>query len=172
MGKLLECAKVDPSTGCKHVIYGDTEADVLKRAGDHAKEHNIREVTPELVTRIKALIRDQDLEKKSFATPDDVRPFGGGKGKMEVVRIGGLSMGRGTFEPGWRWSTHVKPNVKTESCEVNHTGFVIEGRLIVRMNDGKEMEFGPGDCFVMPPGHDAWVVGDDRCVLIDVTGMG
>ena len=111
------------------------------------------------------------LERKPFGTPDEVRPFDGGKGRMEVVTVGDVTMGRGTFEPGWRWSDYVKPLAKTESCQANHTGYVLEGRMVVRMNDGAEMEFGPGDSFVMPPGHDAWVVGDKRCVLIDFTGV-
>ncbi|KAB2874133.1 MAG: cupin domain-containing protein [Bauldia sp.] len=111
------------------------------------------------------------LERKPFGTPDEVRPFDRGKGRMEVVTIGDVTMGRGTFEPGWRWSDHVKPLAKTDSCQANHTGYVLEGRMVVRMNDGAEMEFGPGDSFVMPPGHDAWVVGDKRCVLIDFTGV-
>jgi len=112
------------------------------------------------------------IEKKSLDSPDDVRPFKGGRGRAKIVRVGGLNLGRGTFEPGWRWSEHVKPVAGTHSCQAAHTGYVLEGRMAVKMDDGSEMEFGPGDAFYMPPGHDAWIVGDKRCVLIDATGFG
>lgn len=111
------------------------------------------------------------LEKKALSEPDEYRPFQDGKGRLAVVTVGDVTMGRGEFEPGWRWSEHVKPIVGTDCCQAAHTGVVLEGRIVVKMNDGSEMEFGPGDAFYMPPGHDAWVVGDRRCVLIDFTGV-
>jgi quercetin dioxygenase-like cupin family protein len=117
-------------------------------------------------------IMTQRLEKKSLNTPDDLRPFRNAKGKAEIVTVGGVTLGRGTFEPGWHWSEHVKPIAGTHSCLAGHTGYILEGRMAVKMDDGTEMEFGPGDAFYMPPGHDAWVVGDQHCVLIDVTGFG
>lgn len=173
MGKMISCAKVDPSSGCQHVVRGESDEEVLKRAMEHAKSHGLREVTKEMMATVKAAIQDEHaLARKPFSAPDDARPFGGGKGKMEVVSIGGMTIGRGVFEPGWRWSEHVKPIAKTDSCEVNHTGYVLEGRMVVKMNDGTQVEFGAGDAFVMPPGHDAWVVGDARCVLLDFTGVG
>jgi quercetin dioxygenase-like cupin family protein len=114
----------------------------------------------------------QQLERKSLNSPDERRPFKDGKGSADIVTVGGLTLGRGTFEPGWRWSEHVKPIAGTHSCQAAHTGYVLEGRMVVKMDDGTEMEFGPGDAFYMPPGHDAWTVGDKHCVLIDVTGFG
>lgn len=111
------------------------------------------------------------LEKKSLEKPDEVRPFKDGKGKLSVFTLGNQTMGRGEFEPGWRWSVHVKPIAGTDSCQAAHTGTILEGRMVVKMDDGSEMEYGPGDVFYMPPGHDAWVVGDQRCVLFDVTGV-
>lgn len=112
------------------------------------------------------------LAKKSADRPDEVRPFKDGKGKMGVFTFGSQTMGRGEFEPGWRWSQHVKPIAGTDSCQATHTGIVLEGRMVVKMTDGgAEMEFGPGDVFLMPPGHDAWVVGQERCVLFDFTGV-
>lgn len=111
------------------------------------------------------------LEKKSLDKPDEVRPFKDGKGKLSVFTIGNQTMGRGEFEPGWRWSEHVKPIAGTDSCQAAHTGTILEGRMVVKMDDGSEMEYGPGDVFYMPPGHDAWVVGNQRCVLLDVTGV-
>ena len=111
------------------------------------------------------------LERKSFDKADDTRPFKDGKGKVDVVALGDHTVGRGVFEPGWRWSEHVKPIAGTPSCQAAHTGFVLEGRMAVRMDDGTQAEYGPGDAFFMPPGHDAWIVGDKRCVLIDFTGV-
>jgi quercetin dioxygenase-like cupin family protein len=111
------------------------------------------------------------LAKKSSEQPDEVRPFKDGKGQMAVFTFGDQTMGRGEFEPGWQWSKHVKPIAGTDSCQNTHTGIVLEGRMVVKMNDGAEMEFGPGDVFLMPPGHDAWVVGNKRCVCFDFTGV-
>jgi len=108
------------------------------------------------------------MERKRFEKPDETRAFG--KGKLEVVTVGDHTLGRAVFEPGWRWSEHVKPIAGTHSCQVAHTGYVLEGRMIVKMDDGTQIEFGPGDAFYMPPGHDAWIVGDKPCVAIDVTG--
>ena len=112
-----------------------------------------------------------ELERKRLDAPDEARPFKDGKGRMEVVTVGGVTMGRGVFEPGWRWSEHVKPIAGTPSCQATHTGYVIEGRMAVRMDDGSEVEFGPGDACFIPPGHDAWIVGNTRCVMIDFTGV-
>jgi uncharacterized cupin superfamily protein len=75
------------------------------------------------------------------------------------------------MEPGWRWSEHVKPIAGTASCQALHTGHVISGRIMIRMDDGSEREFGPGDAYVIPPGHDGWVVGDEPYVGVDYTGM-
>ncbi|SCK23762.1 cupin domain-containing protein [Vogesella sp. LIG4] len=113
----------------------------------------------------------QMLEKKALNEPDELRPFKDDMGRLAVVTLGDMTMGRGEFEPGWRWSEHVKPLAGTDSCQAAHTGVVLEGRIVVKMDDGSQMEYGPGDAFYMPPGHDAWVVGDQRCVLIDVTGV-
>jgi quercetin dioxygenase-like cupin family protein len=113
----------------------------------------------------------QTMERKPLNEPDELRPFKDNKGHAEIVTVGGLTLGRGVFEPGWRWSEHVKPIAGTPSCQSAHTGYVLEGHMVVRMDDGMEMTFGPGDAFYMPPGHDAWIVGDKRCVLIDVTGF-
>jgi quercetin dioxygenase-like cupin family protein len=111
------------------------------------------------------------LERKSYANPDETRTFLADTGHLDLVSVGGVQVGRGVFEPGWRWSDHVKPIAGTASCQAVHTGYVLEGRMVVRMDDGHELEYGPGDVFHMPAGHDAWIVGNQRCVLIDVTGM-
>lgn len=109
--------------------------------------------------------------KRSFDQPDDTRPFQDGKGQMKVVSVGDFDVGMGTFEPGWQWSKHVKPIAGTDSCQSNHTGFVISGRMTIRMDNGDEIELGPGDAFHIPPGHDAWVDASEPCVMFDFTGV-
>jgi len=111
------------------------------------------------------------LEVKNFDSPDETRPFQG-KGKAEVVEVAGKTIGRATFEPGWRWSANVKPIAGTESCEVSHLGYILSGRMRVYMDDGAEGEAGPGDVFAIPPGHDAEVVGDESCVALDFGEFG
>ncbi len=108
------------------------------------------------------------MEAKDLSSPDETRPFP--KGKLEVVNLGGVTIGRGTFEPGWKWSESVKPIAGTESCQAAHTGYVVSGRMKVVMDDGTEAECGPGTAVVIAPGHDAWIVGDEPCIFIDFTG--
>ena len=109
------------------------------------------------------------MEKKTLSTPDEKRSFD--KGQVELVTLGGVTFGRATLQPGWSWSTCVKPIVGTESCQAPHLQYHISGRLRVRMDDGSEDEFGPGEVSLLPPGHDAWVVGAEPVVVIDITGM-
>lgn len=106
--------------------------------------------------------------KKSFEMPDETRPFT--KGKVEVVKLGDITAMRATFERGWRWSECLKPGVGTHSCQVAHLGYMVSGRMLIRMDDGSESEFGPGDVGRIPPGHDAWVVGNESVVFIDFQG--
>jgi len=110
------------------------------------------------------------LVRKSLNTPDETRPFEGGTGRLEVVDTEGGAVGRATFLPGWKWSEHVKPIAQTDSCQAAHTGYFVSGRMKVVSDDGEEMEYGPGDFAVMAPGHDAWILGDEPCVVIDWQG--
>jgi quercetin dioxygenase-like cupin family protein len=107
------------------------------------------------------------IEIKSFDSPDETRPFEG-RGQVDLVSLAGREIGRGTFEPGWRWSENVKPIAQTDSCQVAHLGFILSGRMRVFMDDGGEGEIGPGDVVSIAPGHDAEVVGEEPCVMIDV----
>ena len=107
------------------------------------------------------------LVRKSLDAPDEVRPFEGGMGQIELVNTESGPVGRATFMPGWKWSEHVKPIAKTDSCEVAHLGYVISGRIKVVMDSGEEMEFTSGDFASMDSGHDAWVLGDEPCIIID-----
>ncbi|MFL5652292.1 MAG: adenylate/guanylate cyclase domain-containing protein [Chloroflexota bacterium] len=99
------------------------------------------------------------LQRKSLASPDHVRPFR--SGHVDVVNLDETAVARFTWEPGWRWSTDVKPVVKTASCENRHVGYVTSGALHVQMDDGTELEIHQGDAYEIPPGHDAWIIGDE-----------
>ena len=105
------------------------------------------------------------IEVKPIGTPDEKITFE--HGEVEIVHLDGMSLGRATFRPGWRWSTDVRPRAGTDSCQLSHTSYVVSGRFRVRTDDGEERELGPGDAHVVGPGHDAWVVGDEPCVTID-----
>lgn len=106
------------------------------------------------------------MQKKSFDKPDETRTPP--KTKIEVVKVGDSTLMRTTFEPGWKWSEHVKPTVGTDSCQAHHVIYAISGHMKVVADDGAEMELGPGDVADIPPGHDAWVVGDEPAVGIDI----
>jgi hypothetical protein len=106
------------------------------------------------------------VEARSFDAPDEVRTFEG-HGHAAVVTVGGRAVARGTFEPGWQWSNDLKPIAGTESCQVSHLGYCVSGRMKVMMDGGGEYEIGPGQAVAIPPGHDAEVLGDEPCVIID-----
>lgn len=108
------------------------------------------------------------MEVKNLAEADERRDFS--HGHFDVLNLGDLSFGVATFEPGWRWSEAVGPLVGSDSCGLPHAGYVVSGRMRIRMDDGEEAEVGPGDVFVCPPGHDAWIVGDEPFVAYDFAG--
>ena len=108
-------------------------------------------------------------ELKSFRKPEEIRDVP--SGKIELLTLGGATVGRATFQPGWRWSTSVKPLAKTESCEAPHFQYHVAGILHVRMDDGTEYDCKAGDVSLLPSGHDAWVVGDEPAVVVDFQGM-
>jgi quercetin dioxygenase-like cupin family protein len=107
-------------------------------------------------------------ETKSFEHPDEAREFP--HGRLEVVKIGGTTVGRATFEPGWRWSESIKPIAKTDSCEASHLIYQVSGRMHIRMDDGTEFECRAGEICQIPAGHDGWVVGNETAVAIDFQG--
>jgi hypothetical protein len=106
------------------------------------------------------------LESKSFDSPEEVRPFTD-KGAAELVTLAGSTVLKGRFEPGWRWSEHVRPLAGTDTCQSPHLLYVLAGRMHVRMDDGTEGQAGPNEVVRIAPGHDAWVVGDEPCVVVD-----
>ena len=108
-------------------------------------------------------------ELKNFGKPDEVREFP--LGRVELINIGGATIGRAVFEPGWRWATSVQPLAKTRSCEAPHFQYHVSGVLRIRMDDGAEFDCKPGDVSLLPSGHDAWTVGDEPAVVVDFQGM-
>lgn len=109
-----------------------------------------------------------ELNIRRFDSPDETRVFE--KGTFEVLSIGGMTIGRARYEPGWKWSEHVGAIAGTELCEVEHLGVVVSGRAGVRMTDGSEFVMEPGDLFAIPPGHDSWVVGNEPYVSLHFLG--
>jgi hypothetical protein len=111
----------------------------------------------------------ESLKALALAKPDEVRTFE--KGKVEIFNLGGAVIGRATFEPGWRWSTCVKPIAKTDYCEAAHVGYQLSGTMHVELRDGQSLELKKGDFFSLPAGHDGWVIGDEPVVSLDFQGM-
>ena len=108
------------------------------------------------------------VEIGDFSSPDETRTPD--KTNVEIVRMGGIAASRMRLEPGWKWSECVKPIAKTESCQVPHLAYVVSGRIAIQMDDGQTVEYGPGDVALIPPGHDAWVLGNEPFVNIDYQG--
>ena len=108
------------------------------------------------------------VQSRDFDSPDETRTPD--KTQVDVVRMGSTAAARLTLEPGWRWSECVKPVVGTESCQTHHLGYAISGHMHVVMDDGTELEIGPGEAMQIPPGHDAWIVGDEPYVGVDFKG--
>ncbi len=105
---------------------------------------------------------------KNFNSPEETRKFD--KGHAHVLDLGGSLVMKARFEPGWRWSECVKPIAGGDSCQVSHLMYTLKGRMIIKMDDGTEIEVGPGDATFVPPGHDAWIVGDESFEAVDFQG--
>jgi quercetin dioxygenase-like cupin family protein len=109
-----------------------------------------------------------DVILKRFGQPDEVRVFE--KGRFELVHVGGMAIGRASYEPGWKWSVHVGAATGAKSCRVEHVGMVISGKATAAMDDGRVIEMKAGDVFYIAPGHDSWVVGDEPYVSLHFLG--
>jgi hypothetical protein len=118
-----------------------------------------------------AQITSASIIAKSAAQADERREFQG-LGHLDVLKLGEHTVGVATFEPGWRWSTNVKPIAGTDSCQAPHLSYVVSGRMMIRSDDGTEVEVGPGQVVSITPGHDAWIIGDEACVQVDFIGAG
>jgi hypothetical protein len=109
-----------------------------------------------------------DLRLVSLDNPSEVRTFE--KGRFELYDVGPITVGRATYEPGWRWSEHVGPATGETSCQVEHVGLVLSGQAVARMDDGREVVMRAGDPFHISPGHDSWVVGEEPYVSLHFLG--
>jgi hypothetical protein len=151
-----------------HHIKGTGERAVSSAAND-SRRQNFPETSIRNDMEDPMQSDSKKAELKSFGKPDEVRTFP--KGKVELIKIGGAMIGRATFEPGWKWSTSVKPLAKTKSCEAPHFQYQVSGTLHIVMDDGTEFESRAGDVTLLPVGHDAWVVGNEPAVFVDFQGM-
>ena len=106
------------------------------------------------------------LATKSHTSPDETRTPD--KTRVEIVHLEGFTLGRFTFQPGWKWSQCIKPLVKTDHCQLSHVGYAISGKLTVRIKDGTSKTITPGESYAIPPGHDAWVQGNEPFVAVEV----
>ncbi len=112
-----------------------------------------------------------DVILKRFDSPDEVRQFA--RGRFELVQLGGLTIGRATYDPGWKWSVDVGPMIGATRCRVEHVGLVLQGRATAALDDGRIWELAPGTLFYIPPEpHDSWVVGDEAYVSLHLLGAG
>ena len=109
-----------------------------------------------------------DLTLINLSAPTETRDFE--KGKFELFEVGPMTLGRASYDPGWKWSEHVGAATGESMCQVEHVGLVLSGRAAVLMADGTEKVMEPGDFFYVPPGHDSWVVGDEPYVSLHVMG--
>lgn len=110
-----------------------------------------------------------DVILKRFEAPDEVRQMT--KGRFELVRLGGITIGRATYEPGWRWSTHVGPTVGATRCTVEHVGLVLAGTATAAFENGEVVELRAGELFhISAKPHDSWVVGDEPYVSLHFLG--
>jgi hypothetical protein len=109
-----------------------------------------------------------DLTLVNLDSPTETRSFE--KGRFDVYRVGPMTLGRATYEPGWKWSEHVGAPLGESSCQIEHVGLVLSGRAMASMDDGTERVMEPGDFFHVPPGHDSWVVGDEPYVSLHFLG--
>jgi hypothetical protein len=112
---------------------------------------------------------DKETILKHFESPDETRLFE--KGRFDVVRVGGMTIGRACYQPGWKWSLHVRPIAGTDLCTVEHVGMVLSGRAAVAYADGRQDELAPGTLFYIPPlPHDSWVIGDQPYISLHFQG--
>ncbi len=164
IGDVIELRANEPT------IEGDVRA-WAKKSGNRVveviQEKDYTKVVIRVTKRGKE-VAEISATKTNLSEPDEVKELV--KGKLQLVTMGGFTFGRRTLEPGWKWSESVKPIARTETCENRHIGYVISGRMGFAMDDGARLEVGPGDAFDVHPGHEAWTVGNEPVVFVDLIG--
>ena len=168
----------------RHADLGDTielranepsiEADVkawAKKSGNKVlgimHENNYTKLVVRVTKKGKEII-EMSAAKANLNDPDETKVTP--KAKLQLVTVGGFTIGLRTLEPGWRWSTSMRAVAKTETCEIRHIGYVLSGHMGFQMDDGTKMEVGPGDVFEVHPGHDTWTIGEEPAIFIDLIG--
>lgn len=173
--KIADCRDFPSESQCTLTLAGE-EDEVLKAATEHAVSVHGHQDSPQLRSEIRSMLKAEmemsSMESctKNFKNPEEIRPFKA-HGHLDLLSFkDGSTVGRGNFQPGWKWSNDVKPIAGTPSCEAPHLGYCLSGEMTIRMNDGNEFQIREGDTFEIAPGHDAWVSGSQPCVLLDFTG--
>lgn len=164
MNDVIELRATEPS------IEDDVRA-WAKKSGNKVLEVTHEKEFTRVVVRVTKRgkeLAEVSASRANFGFPDEskVTP----NARLQLVNVGGFTMGLRTLEPGWRWSIHMRQVAKTESCEVRHIGYVISGRMGFSMDDGTKLEVGPGDAFDVHPGHDTWTIGETPAVFLDLIG--
>ncbi len=162
LGDVIELRANEPS------IEADVRAWAKKsgnRVIDVIREKDYTKIVVQ-ITKIGKEVAEMSAIKTNMNEPDETKDVP--KGKLQLVTLGGFTFGLRTLEPGWKWSESIKPTVRTESCEIRHLGYVVSGRMGFAMDDGTVLGVGPGDAFDVLPGHNAWTVGREPVVFIDM----
>ena len=140
-------------------------------AGEELALREVWELLKQFRKGASIMTSEKENYCKSFESPDETRPFQA-HGRLDLLNFpDGTAVGRGVFEPGWRWSKDVKPIAGTSSCMAEHHGYCLSGSMVIQMDNGDEFRIQAGDAFTIPPGHDAWVVGNEQCISLDMTGF-
>jgi TusA-related sulfurtransferase len=142
-----------------------------KKSGNKVVEVRREEDVTHIVVRVLRKGKEVAIApaaKGNFNDPDETKITP--KAKLQLLIVNGFAMGLRTLEPGWRWSTDMQPLAKTASCQIRHVGYVVSGRMGFLMDDGTELEVGPGEVFDVRPGHDTWTIGDSPAVFVDIIG--
>lgn len=164
LGDIIELQVTEP----------DVERDVkawARKSGNKVVEVRNEEDCTCIVVRITKRGKETAIlpaTKANVNDPDETKLTP--KAKLQLVTVGGFTLGLRTLEPGWRWSTSMQPLAKTVSCEIRHVGYVISGRMGFLMDDGTKLEVGPGDAFDVHPGHDTWTIGEVPAIFMDLIG--
>jgi TusA-related sulfurtransferase len=164
LGDVIELRASEPN------IEGDVKA-WAKKSGNKVlevvREADYTRLVVQITKRGKELMQ-MSAVKTNLNEPDETKVTP--KAKLQLVTMGDFTFGLRTLEPGWRWTTHMRQIAKTETCEIRHIGYVIWGRMGFQMNDGTELDVGPGEAFDVQPGHDTWTIGASPVVFIDMIG--
>jgi len=164
LGEIIELRATEPN------IEDDVRAWARKSGNkvlEVAEEKGYTKVVVRITKRGKE-VAEMSAFKVNVKEPDETKLTP--KGKLQLVTVGGFTFGLRTLESGWKWTIHMRPVMKTETCEVRHVGYVISGRMGFLMDDGTELEVGAGDAFDVKAGHDAWTMGEQPVVFLDLIG--